>query len=301
MFNVFKSKKALRIYGISVLAAAFACVVLRLISTMFFFDGDIAYYQAGATLPVVANVIMALTAIGAIVFCLISKVSVEPNMPVETKVTRIASIIAAVGFAVFGMIYVTSLMQYSNIYGSIPSTYLLCAVCTFGACAFFALKALRASNADILYVLTGILVAVWLVLELAECYFDTFIPMNSPLKLTFEFACLGALLLTVNEMRVGLDQKRRGFHLFAATVASVFLPTSAIPSIICYLSGDMPASYVLVYSDLVMLGISVLAVARLVQLCFYEQAEPTESETEIQDSDEEQIEEQSSDSAEVQE
>ena len=140
-----------------------------------------------------------------------------------------------------------------------------------------------------------------LVLELAECYFDTFSPMNSPLKLTFEFACLGALLLTVNEMRVGLDQKRRGFHLFAATVASVFLPTSAIPSIICYLSGDMPASYVLVYSDLVMLGISVLAVARLVQLCFYEQAEPTESETEIQDSDEEQIEEQSSDSAEVQE
>ena len=301
MFNVFKSKKALRLYGITVLAAAFSCVVLRLISTMFFFDGDIAYYQTGAVLPIITNVIMALTAIGAIVFCLISKVSVEPNMPVETKVTRIASIIAAVGFAVFGMIYVTSLTQYSNIYGSIPTTYLLCAVCTFGACAFFALKALRASNADILYVLTGILVAVWLVLELAECYFDTFIPMNSPLKLTFEFACLGALLLTVNEMRVGLDQKRRGFHLFAATVASVFLPTSAIPSIICYLNGDMPASYVLVYSDLVMLGISVLAVARLVQLCFYEQAEPTESETEIQDSDEEQIEEQSSDSAEVQE
>lgn len=301
MFNVFKSKKALRLYGITVLAAAFSCVVLRLISTMFFFDGDIAYYQTGAVLPIITNVIMALTAIGAIVFCLISKVSVEPNMPVETKVTRIASIIAAVGFAVFGVIYVSSLMEYSNIYGSIPTTYLLCAICTFGSCAFFALKAFRASNADILYVLMGILVAVWLVLELAECYFDTFIPMNSPLKLTFEFACLGALLLTVNEMRVGLDQKRRGFHLFAATVASVFLPTSAIPSIICYLSGDMPASYVLVYSDLVMLGISVLAVARLVQLCFYEQAEPTESETEIQDSDEEQIEEQSSDSAEVQE
>ena len=301
MFNVFKSKKALRLYGITVLAAAFSCVVLRLISTMFFFDGDIAYYQTGAVLPIITNVIMALTAIGAIVFCLISKVSIEPNIPTEAKITRLASIIAAAGFAVFGVIYVSSLMEYSNIYGSIPSTYLLCAVCTFGACAFFALKALRASNADILYVLTGILVAVWIVLELAECYFDTFIPMNSPLKLTFEFACLGALLLTVNEMRIGLDQKRRGFHLFAATVASVFLPTSAVPSIICYLNGDMPASYVLVYSDLVMLGISVLAVARLVQLCFYEQAEPTESETEIQDSDEEQIEEQSSDSAEVQE
>ena len=301
MFNVFKSKKALRLYGITVLAAAFSCVVLRLISTMFFFDGDIAYYQTGAVLPIITNVIMALTAIGAIVFCLIPKVSIEPNIPTEAKITRLASIIAAAGFAVFGVIYVSSLMEYSNIYGSIPTTYLLCAVCTFGACAFFALKALRASNADILYVLTGILVAVWIVLELAECYFDTFIPMNSPLKLTFEFACLGALLLTVNEMRIGLDQKRRGFHLFAATVASVFLPTSAIPSIICYLSGDMPASYVLVYSDLVMLGISVLAVARLVQLCFYEQAEPTESETEIQYSDEEQIEEQSSDSAEVQE
>ena len=131
-----------------------------------------------------------------------------------------------------------------------------------------------------MFVLLGILTVVWLVLTLAECYFDTLVQMNSPNKLVFQFACLGGLLLTVNEMRVGLDVKRTGFHLFAASVALLFLFTSSVPSIIGYVAKKMPISYSLLYSDAVFLMLAVFAAVRLAQMCFAEPAPVDESDPE---------------------
>ncbi len=299
MANVFNTKRALRIYGISALSAAFACVILRLIGTLFFFDVDIGYYQSGQIVPIIANILPAIAAIASIVFCLISRIKIAPVSPFENKYTKYGSAVAAVGFAIFAVTYALSLAEYSELYGALPFSYLLCLICSVGACAFFTLKTFRAVNSDILYLLTGLLAIIWCVLQLAECYFDTFVQMNSPIKLVFQFACLCAMLLTVNEMRIGLESKRNGFHLLSATLATIFLPMSAIPSIICYLTDNMPTSYVLFFPDCVMLLLSVFAVTRLVQMCFgKEAAVPSEVYEEATDTQEQVPEEAVTDTAE---
>ena len=272
MFIKFNTKRMLKIYGISVLSISLICIVLRLVSTLLFFDKNIGYYQSDKIIPIISNILPAISVIAAIVFCMIPRIRISPISPADTKYTKIGSVTVTAGFAIFAVKYISSLIEYNNFYGSIPFSYLFCLACTIAACVFFTLKAVRRVNADISYVL------MWCVLQLAECYFDNFVQMNSPIKLVFQFACLGAILLTVNEMRISLDSKRKGFHLFSATVASIFLPLSAVPSIICYLTGNMPSSYMLFFADCVMLLFSVFAVTRLIQMCFGKESDlPSET------------------------
>lgn len=272
MLDKLKTRKALFIYGVAALGATALCVLLRTLSLFLAFDTNIGYYKSGAVLPIILNVLTVLAVIAAFAFCFVPKLSIVPNEPHLTKPVRLSAIFPAVGFAAYAFVYFSWLMDYLRFYPTLPLTYVITAIATVGACAFFACAALRKSNGDIVFVLLGILTVVWLVLTLAECYFDTLVQMNSPNKLVFQFACLGGLLLTVNEMRVGLDVKRKGFHLFAASVALLFLFTSSVPSIIGYVAKKMPISYSLLYSDAVFLMLAVFAAVRLAQMCFAEPA-----------------------------
>lgn len=280
MSNVFQSKRALKIYGICALGVTAVCVLLRLLCILFFFDSDIGYYVSGAPLPIILNVLLILAVAAAIVFCLIPRVRVVPVTPTLTASVKKSAVFPAVGFAAYAVVYFTWLADYASIYGTLPFSYILTAITTLCACAFFCLIVFRKSNSDLLYVLTGIMSIVWLVISLAECYFDTLVQMNSPNKLIFQFAALGGMLLLVNELRQGFEFKRPGFHLFSASVASLFLLNSSVPSIICSLTGDMPKSYSLIYSDAVLLLLAVFAVVRLIGLCFGEEVQEETMETE---------------------
>lgn len=273
MSNIFQSKRALRIYGAGILGVTALCVILRIICMTFFFDSDIGYYDKGAALPIILNILLFLAAAVSLILCLVPKIKLSPVPPTPTKATRMCAIFPAAGFAAYAVIYFSLLAEYSSLYGTLPFAYILTAIATVGACAFFALYAFRKNNGDILFVLTGVLAVIWFVVALAECYFDTLVQMNSPNKLIFEFATLGAMLLTVNEIRQGFEFKRPAFHLFSASVATLFLLTDSVPSIIFSIMGKMPRSYSLLYSDAVLLLLAVLAVARLLNMCFGKEEE----------------------------
>ncbi len=276
MSEKFKSRKALVIYGITALCVCFLCVLLRFISTVFFFDYRIGYYISGAPLPIIANILPIVAAVCALAIYAIPALRLSVNTPTDTKSVNIGSWIAALGFVLFSVIYLISLANYLEIYGKLPISYIVGALASLSGCAFFILKALGHSS-KLSYVLCGILTVIWFVLALIESYFDTFVQMNSPIKLVFQFACLGAMLLIVSEMRMGVDNTRSRMHLLSATLAAILLPMSSVPSIICYYMGKMPATYTLLYYDAVCVLMSAFAIIRVVQLCFFAPAEPAEA------------------------
>ena len=272
----------------SALGTVALCVILRTLSIFFAFDLSIGYYKTGAPMPILLNVLTFLAVVAAFAFCFIPKISISPFEPALIKPVRMSAIFPTVGFAAYAFVYVTWLLDYLKYYPTLPMTYILTLASTLGAGIFFACAALRKNNGDVLFILLGILAIVYFVISLADCYFDTLVQMNSPNKLVFQFACLGAMLLTVNEIRQGFDVKRNGFHLFSATVASIFLFTSSIPSILGYVAGKMPISYSLFYSDAVFFMLAIFAVVRLVQMCFIEPPvidEPEDENTDEQSAD----------------
>lgn len=277
MSNFFQSKRALRIYGISILGITAVCTVLRLLCILFFFDTDIGYYASGAVLPVILNIILFVSAIGAFTFCMIPKIRLSPASPSDSGMLKRFAVLPAVGFAVYTVIYFTWLADYAAIYGTVPLSYIITLISSIGACVFFCFIAFREKNEDLAFLITGTLTVLWLVITLADCYFDTLVQMNSPNKLMFQFACLGAMLLTVNELRQGFNVRRKGFHLFSASVAVIFTLSSAVPSVIGYFTENMPLSYSLIYSDVVFILIAVFSAIRTVQLCFGSEHAPSDA------------------------
>ncbi len=260
-----KSSRA--VFGICVLIVSVLCTALRIISTLLFFDTDIGYYQAGKIIPLLSYAVPAAAVIAAMLFCFIPKIRLAPIDAYDTIYTRVCAILPAIGFAAFSVMYILSLVEYSTLQSQIPFSFILCALCSVAAAVFFALKALN-KQANTAVVICGILTVLWLVLALAQSYFDTFVTMNSPLKTVFQFACLSAMLFVLCEMRMGIDGTRKRLHMLAAAAAVILLPLSAIPSLLGLAAALMPQSYTLVYYDITLLAIAVAAVSRLVNLCF---------------------------------
>ena len=268
MKDIFKTARALHIYGICAIAVSFACIVFRLLATLFFFDVDIGYYRSGSIVAIIASYLPAIAALASLVICAVSKISVIPAEPRNTKAVRICALFPALGFIGYSVIYAISTVEYYGLYGELPLLYILMLAASVISAVFFALLALKKNVGDAYFAVSGIFLIIWLIISLAESYFDSFVQMNSPIKMIFQFATLSAVLLAVNELRVDLEVKKPRFHLFAATVATVFLGTSSIPSIICSFTGHMPTSYILFYSDCILLLLFVFSAARLCQLCF---------------------------------
>lgn len=267
MSEIFKSSRARKIYGIAALSAAFLCAVLRTLSILFFYDKDIGYFQAGAALPIIFEVLTVVSVIAAVVFALVKPISVLSNSASYASYVKYAAILAAVGVAAYTAVYVIGLISYLSVYG-LTWQIALTLISSIGALVFFILIAFTASRASIAYVLTGCMTVIWLTLALASSYFDNFVQMNAPNKIIFIFGALGGMLLVVNEMRRGLGEQKSGLHLLGATAASILLTASSLPSIIGFFAGKMPLNYSNLYYDIAFFSLAIFAVSRLVQLCF---------------------------------
>ena len=278
--NFTKTKGAISIYGAVSLFLAFACVALRAVSILFFYDKEIGYYNAGAVLPIILNVFITLSVAFPLVFAVIPALRLSPRFPDGSR-SRFAGIIPAIGFAVFSVICIIGLKSqleeikelellspeklslYVKIY---PILLLVASVC---GCVFFALSLFNSSSSLIApTVITGVMAVIWFVISAADSYFDTFVQMNAPNKLTFMMGTLSATLFTVSEARRGFSVRKSHTHLFGTTVAAIFTLTSAIPSLICYFTGNMPQNYTLLFFDVVLLTVGIYALVRLIALCF---------------------------------
>lgn len=276
--NKFKSEKALRIFGICSACAALLSVVLRLISILLFYDTSVGYYKSGAILPIISQALPIVAVVAAIIFTAIPKISVNPFLPENTYATHSLAIFPAAGFSAYAALYLLRLIEYLGALEVIALKSvlwnILFAVAFVCAAVFFWLIFLGKRLDSKLFAAMGVGVVISLVAFLASSYFDVLVQMNSPNKTVFHFAILGVMLLTVNEMRIGISQKRPSFHLFSAVAAAIYATTSAIPSIICSITGKMPLNYALIFEDGVLLAYAVFAFARLFQLCFSKKEEP---------------------------
>lgn len=272
MSSKFQSKKALRIWGITAAAVAVVSAALRLLSILFFYDTNIGYYKSGAILPIIAQALPAVAVVATLVFAVIPALRPAPVQPDNCYKTRSFAIFPAAGFSGYTVVYLIQFVEYLKLLDTIIIKDIMwdiiIALALIGASVFFWLIFLDKKIASTLYAASGLCVIVSAVYFLAGSYFDTLVQMNAPNKVVFQFALLAAMLLTVNEMRMGQTEKKPVFHLFTATAAVIYMLTSSLPSIICYFMGKMPLNYSLFYEDSILLMFTVFAFARLFGLCF---------------------------------
>ncbi len=254
--NSAPSGKMTRIFSLVAICLAALSALGRLFSLMFFYD-RIGYFKTGAVLPVLFNLLYALS----IVFFAISAVLFKPIAPSKrlSNHARLAAILPAVAFVPYIISGISEILASPN--GKMPLSDILSLIFAMIAAAYFASLALckQPSSAS---VILGVSSIVWIVLVWMSSYLDFFVPMNSPDKLFFHFACIGAMLLIFADVRVISDMPKPRFYYFSFFTGLLTLSTSSIPSIIANAKGIF-ASYSLLYEDIVLIAIMIYGAVRL--------------------------------------
>lgn len=270
------SGRLFRIYRIVSAILVAVAVVLRTLNLFGFYEADIGYYRTGSVLPTVFRIFVLLCTLFFAIFAFILGKHAE-RIPSKNSATVGASLLVALTFAVTALwryCFSAALMTTSTIFafvtGGLAAVYFI----------LFAFGKLSAPSA----LLTGLGTILWFGCILSASYFDITVPMNAPLKLVLQLACLGGMLLMLSEMRLCCGARKQRFTLFALPAATLYLLSSAIPSIIADVMGILNARD-LAYTDFACLALGLFALVRLLSPFRAEPNAPCLSDEESADTD----------------
>ena len=219
----FEKKTKIIIY--SALACGAVCAVLRTLCLLFFYDFHIGYYTSGAILPIISNSLFGIFALLLLLlpFALFKK---DATLSFEGGRMKYFALPVAI---VFLLPAIDAAMALSQAAGVIS---LLTLVAAAGSAAFFAMLALSRSARTDLTVVAGVCSVVYLALCWLRSYTDFLVPMNSPDKILFNLACVGAALLIIGELRVLCSSARPRAYLCYLSLSILSLFAYALPRLI---------------------------------------------------------------------
>ncbi len=255
--NFAPSGKLTKIFSIIALCLAFVATLGRLLCLLFFYD-RIGYFKSETALPIVFNLLYALS----IVFFALSTVIFKPTSPSKKLSTpaKLAALLTSAAFVPY-IINGASEVLSAAPGEKAPLFDILSLIFAVVAVAYFASLALCKQPSSVSAII-GVGCIVWIVLVWMSSYLDFFVPMNSPDKLFFHFSCIGAILLVFADVRVISDMPRPRFYYFSFFTGLLTVATSAIPSIIASTKGIF-ASYSLLYEDIALAAIMIYGAVRL--------------------------------------
>ncbi len=265
-------RKAAIAFLISALSLPFISAVLRTLNIFFFFDSQLGYYQRGAILPLISNIILG---IGALVLIALAFVFFKKSAISYCTHTRTEAVISYICAAVVGFVAVFVLLSSASAavkdFSSIVSEEKNALTVHFikGAevfltlvCALYFVIAIQ-NIKPILKVLAGILAIVRLTIMLGSSYFNSLVQMNAPDKLLFGLACVFSMLFIASELKVFAENPRPHIYLISASLTMALGLTSALPSVIAYHSGRLPKNNGLYFEYYLLLALALYSGVRL--------------------------------------
>ena len=249
--------KKLSIPILSVITSVGAAVALGLrIICLFFFYDNIGYYQAGAILPILANVIFAILIVFVAVTAILSTYK-DKSVELPSKLSQYAAVFP-IGALIFRITRIftpvfndTSVNKFLMLFGAITAV----------AFFFFIFLAKEKYKGITFYLGIGALVYVFLCWMYS--YFDFSIPINSTDKIFFYLGCAGAILFIFNEMCAIYGSVKSRFYYFSLFTAIITLSVSSVSAIVGYVCGLFRA-YISLDADIFFVTLLIYAVARLI-------------------------------------
>lgn len=249
--------KKISISTLSIIAgvSAFLSLALRIICLFFFYD-DIGYYKVGAVLPIIANIIFAVSIVGVFflsMLCIDKKQKVMPT----TKMSQYAALLP-MGALIFHVI-----RMFTSVFNDTVVNKYLMAISALISIAFFVVIFLANKKYAVAAVYLGIGAFAYIFFSWMYVYFDFAIPINSTEKMFFYIACAGAVIFIFNEMAASFGVVRAKFYYFSLFASIIALATSSISAIIGNICGIFKA-YITLEFDIFFFALLIYAVMRLI-------------------------------------
>ena len=276
---------ALKIFGVGAFIFTLICTVLATLSRTLFFD-EIGYYQAEAIVPKMFFVLCLCFVAFIAAFCFIPGICVEPDTQKNTLPVRAASLLLALGFisAASELIYEIFIAIEESVFilDSQTFIYLILPLAVRILAAIHFVRAGIVKDASGTFSVIGNICFIIYILEIISgTYFNVLIPMNSPTTTLLYLALLSAMLLFINESRIGFDADKKGFFAFSAALTTLFCAAFCVSeAFVAYDIANDPlaspaATTINSYFPTILL-IFIFATARLYSICFMKE-EPCEA------------------------
>lgn len=277
--------KKINIFALAVLMLTLVAAVLRTLSLVTVFESDTGYYQLGAALPTVLNILCVLAVAAFAAFPLFFIKKDEVAVPPMHKACRYVAILPAIAFALL------TAKKWSAFFGAAEFAMeqknlflvFLPPVLTLFALIFFVL-ACTGLKATALTAAAGSFAIISFAVELALSYTDMTVPMNSPNKLMSHFAYIGIMLFLLAELRALWQVRKDRLYFFSAAVAVFFTGSYSVPVICAPLSDGYTDTATI--SDFAVAAVFLFSAVRLLTLgiSFRETPEAeSNADTEIED------------------
>ncbi len=258
------NKKAvlLKLFIIISVAMSAVCAVLRLMSLLYAYNPETAYYLTDSILPTVSNTAFVITAvfIALIALLLLPRATKDTAASIKPPhaVPRVAALVVAAVIAALAIMRISDVLKNAvyppDIWDAITIAVMIVSV-------FFYFSLWRKDLNPNFTVAYGICHVLWCILLWVSSYLDFFIPMNSPDKIFFELACMALALLAVSEMRAIYEHVKPRMYIFSLLFAILSLSVSSIPSIVFnYAVGFR--KYTLLDADIIFLACAIYAAVR---------------------------------------
>lgn len=244
---------AARWYLVGTLALSVLLTALRCINLFFFFDADIGYHTAGASLPVISTylLILSLVSLGAVCIVFFRKQGFQYREK-STPASRLLGGVCALGFS------------YLAGFDTLQAGAILAALAGLGSAAYFLTVTFNYSHL-LLRALTGLCAILRVAMALATEYFNVEIQMNAPDKLFFLLGCIGAMFFLVCELRATVAAARPILYRFSAACCILLCAVASIPSILGVFADRLETGSALP-TRFLLLCLCVYAAARLFEI-----------------------------------
>ena len=265
-------RRLLRVWGISLLSVTALAMILRCLNLFLFFDRNIGYYRAGAALPVIERVWMAVVSLLIVLggsFLFRGKTVIYPSE--GSRGIRIASILCALSFVAYTVICLNGNENSSW-------TFRPLLVLSIIAAAYFLLHTAADEIGALPRFITALAVILWLLFSLSTAYFDILTQMNTPDKLLFQVSCVMGMLFAVSELRTLISKPNPVIYFLAHGAALFFMGAYAIPSLLAG-AFDVLTKPEWFYASIPMTGFFLYLAVRTFRLMIQKEEEPIPEDT----------------------
>ena len=222
-------------------------VVLRTICLLFCFEPDPGYFTAGI-LPTASNVLYVAAVILPAVCVLLTPSAAYPR-ELRTPLRSIPAIGLGVGLAAFAV------ASFLLCFPARTSNIMLAPLFLGAASSFYYLLT---HNRNGIYsdgrALLGYLPVLWSIAAVGDVYFDRYVTMNSPVKISLQLGFLGFMLIGLAELRFRIGRPLPRYAASFWAIGAYACLTGALPILIATGVGILDDRSHLLYAAVLLLA-----------------------------------------------
>lgn len=220
-----RSRALPRLCFITTAALTLISVAVRTLCMLTAFDAEVGYLASGP-MTALANALYFVTAAAVVVLAVLIP---KNTLPTELCVGLRAPSACLLGLALAAFAAVAVIVCVPT---SSSKLLTVTAILALPTSAYYFLSATRGGRYPDWLSFLGYLPVLWCITAVGELYFDVYVTMNSPLKVTLQTGLLGFMLISLQELRFRIGRATPRIAMVCFGMGSFACLTAAVPLLI---------------------------------------------------------------------